>query len=208
LEVTGRNAVTHSWRSDLAKDATYGKWWSNLHALGVKLKKAVTSGKMTREEVKTKLSAAANVSDDAGILYAMPWLARQAKSNTEADVSYLAVLSVTSGQAIPVVADAGSRFRIVGQVESSTNVTFGITTLARNGGFAGKYSAVRSIESSEPDGSFDIEIPLLEFQPVVVNTELVESPSHQELADWWCITTGKDVKFAIRRVELLPAMSL
>ena len=153
-----------------------------------------------------KLSAAANASDDAGILYAMPWFARQAKSDTGADVSYLAVLSVTRGQAIPVVADAGGRFRIVGQVKSSANVTFGITTLARNGGFAGKYSAVRTIEFFEPDGSFDIEIPLLEFQRVAVNPELVESPSHQELADWWCITTGKDVKFAIRRVELLPAM--
>ena len=95
----------------------------------------------------------------------------------------------------------------MGQVESSSNVTFGITTLAPNGGFAGKYFAVRTVEVSEPDGSFDIEVPLLEFQPVAVKKGLAESPGGQELADWWCITKGRDVKLAIRSVELLPGLS-
>lgn len=121
-------------------------------------------------------------------------------------MSYLAALSVTRGRTIPVVADASSRFRIVGQVEASTNVTFGITTLAPGGGFAGKYFVVRTIEVSETDGSFDIEVPLLKFQPVAAK-KFAKSLSGQELVDWWCITKGKDVKLAIRRVELLPAMS-
>ena len=155
---------------------------------------------------EAKYKAAANLSDEAGILYATPWLAKKLKSVTKADVPYVAALSVTRGQTIPVVVGADSRFRIVGQVESPTNVTFGITTLASNGGFAGKYSAVRTIKVSEPDGRFDIEIPLLEFQPVAVKKGLAESPSGQELADWWCITKGKDVKLAIVHVELLPAI--
>ena len=205
LEVTIRGTVAHSWHSDLEKDAIHGKWSSDLRALGAKLKKAVASGKLTKKEAMATYKAAANLSEDAGILYTTPWLKKQFKSGTKSDVSYLAALSVTREQNTPVVANSGSRLRIVGQVEASTNVRFGITTLAPDGRFSGKYFVVRTIEVSETDGSFDIELPLLEFQPVAAK-KVAKSPSGQELVDWWCITKGKDVKLAVRCVELLPAI--
>ena len=207
LTVTSLNSATYSWRSDLARDAMRGKWTSDLQSLGVKLKKAVISGKLTKEEAKAKYKAAANLNDETGILYATPWLVKHSKSGTKADVSYLAMVSVMRGQAVPVVLDAGSRFRVQGRLESSADVTFGMTTNAPGGGFAGKYSAARTIEISEADGNFDIEIPLSEFRTVALKKWSSMSPIGHELADWWCFTTDTDVGLAITHIELLPPAS-
>ena len=84
-------------------------------------------------------------------------------------------------------------------------VTFGIAVNAPGGGFAGKYAAVCIIETSGPDGNFDIEIPLSEFQPMALKKMPEASPVGQELTDWWCRTTDKNAKLAIVHIELLPS---
>ena len=75
-------------------------------------------------------------------------------------------------------------------------------TLGPDGSFAGKYFVARTIEVSESDGIFDVEIPLLDFQPLATK-KVSQSPRDKELVDWWCITKNKKAKLAIRRVELL-----
>ncbi len=164
LTVTNRALATHSWRADLARDSTHGKWISELQSLGAKLKMAVVSGKLTVEEAKAKYKAAANLNDEAGLLYAAPWLLKSSKAGAKVDVSYLTVLSVTRGRTVPVVLQAGSRFRVQGRAALSGPVTFGIAANALGGGFAGKYAAICTIEASGPDGNFDIEIQLCEFR--------------------------------------------
>jgi len=208
LKVTRRNVETNSWRSDLAREATHGEWWPDLRALGVKLKKAVIAGKVTEEDAMAKYKAAANLSDEGGILFAKPWLVKPSKSGSKADLSCLVVLSVSRGQAVPVVLNAGSTFRVRGQMKSSTDVTFGLVTYAPGGGFAGKYSATRKIETSGPGGDFDVELPLSDFQPVAVRENSSTSPIGNELTEWWCVTKGKKVGFGITHVELLsPALA-
>jgi hypothetical protein len=203
LTVTNRALATHSWRADLARDATHGKWISELQSLGAKLKKAVVNGKLTVEEAKAKYKAAASLNDEAGLLYAAPWLLKSSKAGSKADVSYLTVVSVTRGRTVPVVLQAGSRFRVQGRAALSGPVTFGMAANAPGGGFAGKYAAVCTIETSGPDGNFDIEIPLSEFQPVALKKMSEASPVGQELTDWWCRTTDQNAKLAIVHIELL-----
>lgn len=202
LQVTTRGPASSSWHSELAKDANHGKWVPDLWALADKLKKAVASGELNRKEAVANYKAAAELDDDAGMLYAMPWLRKQLKAGSNTDVSYLAALSVTRGQSAPVVANSRSKFRIVGQAAASVAVTFGITTLGPDGSFAGKYFVARTIEVSKSGGIFDVEIPLLDFQPLATK-KVSQSPRDEELVDWWCITKNKKAKLAIRRVELL-----
>ena len=139
------------------------------------------------------------------MLYAAACLLKPAKPGSKADVSYLAVMSATRGQTVPVVLEAGSRFRVQGRVDSTGAVTFGVAANAPGGGFAGKYSADRTIEASGPDGNFDIEIPLRNFRPLAVKQSFAESPAGLELTDWWCQTTNKEAKLAIQHIELLPS---
>jgi hypothetical protein len=204
LTVTSRNLATRSWSGDLARNAIHGKWTPGLRSLGIKLKKAVLRGEITKEDAMAKYKAAANLSDESGSLYATPWLVKHGKSGRKANVSYLATVSVTRARAAPVVLGAGSRFRIQGRVESSAEVTFGITTNAPGGGFNGKYATARTVQISEPDENFDIEIPLSDFRTVATKKW---SPVGQELAEWYCLTTDKDVGLAITHVELLPPAS-
>lgn len=208
LTVTRVSSATNAWRGDLTKDVIHGKWASDLHWLGVKLKKALSSGVMTREEAIAKYKSAAALNDESGVLNATPWLVKHWKAAKKADVSYLAMVSVARGQAAPVILAAGGEFRIQGHVESSADVTFGITTNAPGGGFAGKYSVVRPIETSQPDGVFDIKIPLRDLRPVAVKKGVANSPAGEELADWWCLTKNKRVGLAITHVELLPPASV
>ena len=52
---------------------------------------------------------------------------------------HLAALLVSRGPAAPVVLTPGGRFRIRGQIETSGDIYFGLTTKHVKGGFAGKY---------------------------------------------------------------------
>jgi hypothetical protein len=93
-------------------------------------------------------------------------------------------------------------------MKSSTDVTFGLVTYAPGGGFAGKYSATHTIETSGPGGDFDVELPLSDFQSVAVRENSSTSPVGNELTEWWCVTKGKKVGFGITHVELLsPALA-
>lgn len=81
---------------------------------------------MTEEEAVAKVKAAANLSDERGVLYATPWLVKHSKSGTKADVSYLVVMTVASGQEIlsrslrtpHFVVDILPKFRISADVPS------------------------------------------------------------------------------------------
>ena len=205
--LTHRNFAVKSWRADLAKDTTCGKWTSALTSLGLELKKAVASGRMTRQEAIAQYRAAANLNDEPGVLYATPWPVKHSKHPMKADVSYLVVVSVARGQAGPVVLDAKSRLRIRGRLKSAADVTFGVTTNALGGGFTGKYSVTHTIEIAAIDGNFEIELPVSELRALAVKGNATTSPIGRELVDWWCITANRNAGLAITHVELLATVS-
>ena len=89
-------------------------------------------------------------------------------------------------------------------MKSSAEVTFGLWTNVPGGGFAGKYSVIRTIDPSEPDGNFDVEFPISEFRPVTADDKFSMSPIGEELAEWYCVIKGKNIGLAIKHVELLP----
>ncbi len=117
---------------------------------------------------------------------------------------HLAALSVSRGPTPPVVLPSGGKFRIRGQIETSGEVFFGLTTKHVKGGFAGKYVAARKLEVlPETDDALEIDLRLEEFHPQ--EEEFADSPIGLEVVDWWCCTYNVDAGLSITSVELLPA---
>jgi len=120
---------------------------------------------------------------------------------------HLAALSVSRCPASPVVLTSGGRFRIRGQIETSGDVYFGLTTKHVKGGFAGKYVAARRFDlPQKTDGRLEIELHLKEFRPQ--EEESADSPIGLELVDWSCFTYNVDAGLSITSVELLPPAPL
>ena len=120
---------------------------------------------------------------------------------------HLAGLSVSRGPAPPVVLTSGGKFRICGQIETSGDIYFGLTTKHVKGGFAGKYVATRRFDlSQKTDERLEIELHLGEFRPQ--EEEFAVSPIGLELIDWWCFTYNVDAGLSIASVELLPPAPL
>lgn len=213
LTLTSRRSATYSWQGDLTRDVICGKWVSELEVVAAILKKAVVSGTMTEAKAIAEYKAAADLGDERGVLYATPWLVKHSKSGTEANVSHLVVMKVARRQKGPVLIDGGSKFRVRGRVEpSSAHVTFGFTAHALGGGFAGKYSTTRAVKVANVGGDFDIEIPLSEFHSMAnakspSKKQWATSPVGQELVEWWCSTTGRNVSLAVTHVEFLGSAS-
>ena len=116
---------------------------------------------------------------------------------------HLAALSVSRGPAPPVVLTSGGRIRIRGQMETSGQVYFGLTTKHVKGGFAGKYVAARRVDLAQrTDERLEIELHLEEFRPQ--EEEFADSPIGLELVDWSCFTYNVDAGLSIASVELLP----
>lgn len=120
---------------------------------------------------------------------------------------HLAALSVSRCPAAPVVLTSGGRFRIRGQIETSGDIYFGLTTKHVKGGFAGKYVAVRRFDlPQKTDERLEIELHLEQFRPQ--EEEFADSPIGLELVDWSCFTYNVDTGLSIASVELLPPARL
>ncbi|MHC4749922.1 MAG: ankyrin repeat domain-containing protein [Planctomycetota bacterium] len=120
---------------------------------------------------------------------------------------HLAALSVSRGQAAPVVLTSGGKFRIRGQIETSGDIYFGLTMKLVKGGFAGKYIAVRQFDLPQnTDKRLEIELHLEEFRPQ--EEEFPDSLIGLELVDWSCFTYNMDAGLSIASIELLPSAPL
>ncbi len=119
---------------------------------------------------------------------------------------HLAALLVSHGRTAPVVLTSGGKFRVRGQIETSGDIYFGLTTKHVEGGFAGKYVTARKLEVlQETDKTLDIELQLEEFRPQ--EEEFADSPIGLEIVDWWCFTYNVDAGLSIASIELLPPTS-
>ncbi|HUU90687.1 MAG TPA: ankyrin repeat domain-containing protein [Phycisphaerae bacterium] len=116
---------------------------------------------------------------------------------------HVAAFSVSRGPAPPVLLTSGGTFRIRGQIETSGEIFFGLTTKHAKGGFAGKYVAARKLEvPPETDDALEIDLRIEEFHPQ--EEEFADSPIGLELVDLWCCTYNVDAGLSIASVELLP----
>ncbi len=119
---------------------------------------------------------------------------------------HLAAILVSRGQTAPVVLASGGKLRVRGQIETSGDIYFGLTTKHVKGGFAGKYVTARKLEVlQETDETLDIELQLEEFHPQ--EEEFADSPIGLEIVDWWCYTYNVDAGLSIASIELLPPTS-
>lgn len=95
-----------------------------------------------------------------------------------------------------------SRLRILGRLDNSSTVIFGLTTLHTNGGFAGKYLTGVPVEPDLDGNSiFEVELPIERFQRE--KEVFPESPLGLELADFWALTITNNLGLEIIQVELL-----
>lgn len=117
---------------------------------------------------------------------------------------HVASLSICRGPTPPVVLTSGGKFRIRGQIETSGDIYFGLTTKHIKGGFAGKYVAARRFElSQQADERLEMELHVEQFKPQ--EEEFADSPIGLELVDWWCFTYNVDAGLSVASVELLPS---
>jgi hypothetical protein len=130
LEVIRRGQPKKLWRSDLAKEATFGKWSSDLEALAIKLKKAVASGQLNESEAIAKYKAAANFAESDGSLKTR---SKVGKSGMGAE--HFVMVSLSKGNDAPIAVATGAKFRIRGSIKADAAVTFGFTTQHPNGGY-------------------------------------------------------------------------
>ncbi|MEC8474413.1 MAG: FecR family protein, partial [Planctomycetota bacterium] len=101
LQPTECPMATMDWSCDLRSDLSEGKWVSELTSLGIRLKKAVRSGKVTEESAIKQYKEAATIDGDTGSVWA-----------TASPVGALIVFSPSQTQAQPVILTKASRFRI------------------------------------------------------------------------------------------------
>lgn len=116
---------------------------------------------------------------------------------------YATAISVSSGDAPPVLLDANARFRIRGRLASAGDVVFGMTTHFPNGGCAGKYSTSRKVDSSGGvAGHFELELRLSDLQPEEARSP--RSAAGLTLEDCYSVTVHADKGLELTSVELLP----
>ena len=190
LPLSTRGRAVSVWKSALRTDVVRGKWLSDHWMLGMQLKKAVASGQMSKADAVAAYKNAAAFDAEGGSVWA-----------DASPYGSLVLLSVTQLSATPVVLSATASIRIKGRLHSSDSVKFGLTTKKSAGGFGGKYSvSVEGDALRSDDNSFEIELPLNEFDEV---TESGDSLIGKELSDWWCVAESSSAKFEITSVEMI-----
>ncbi|MFT4641579.1 MAG: ferric-dicitrate binding protein FerR (iron transport regulator) [Verrucomicrobiales bacterium] len=195
LEVVPRGKARQAWRSDLAKEATYGKWSTDLGRLAIKLKKMVANGEMSKAEAMAKYKEMAKFDDDIGRLKADSKMSNPGKAAKD-----IIVLSLSKETNSPVIATVGAKFRIRGNLEAPATLEFGFTTYRPGGSYAGKFRAMKSLQASGEDG-FDIELSLKSFRPIHQKVENIASA--MEIREWWCASEDHGAQLEITHVELL-----
>lgn len=93
------------------------------------------------------------------------------------------------------------RFVVRGYLESTADVSFGMTMNYPKAGFAGEYMATRKVEVADDKGEpFDWTVPLKELRPL--GARIPATPVGLEIVECWCVTHHEDHGLAIRSVEL------
>ena len=191
LPLQSLNSPVNRWQSELRQDVVMGKWTSRLWGIGVKLKKAVASGKMSEQEALKVYKQTAHLNDSAGSVWTV-----------SSPVGALLVLSVGRSQDHPVHLLATSSILVRGRAFSRTPVKIGLNVEFPDGGFAGKYSTTIPASQFAVGEEFEMELPLNKFRD---DRKTDVSPVGLELTDWWLVAESSSGKFEITSVELANA---
>lgn len=192
IPVVARMETVLNWRSELSKDAIYGRWGSGFEVARNKLPQQIARVELTEKEAAEAFRSVIGRLEEDGYLFAMPSMNR-ASAVATAGVSLARSTKI-------VVVSAQSKLRFEGRVESPAEVIFGIDTYDRDGGFDGVFWVARWIDVSDGDGSFTMEIPVGEFQSIHHQSA---SPAGHELTEIWCRTEARDAKLVVSNFELL-----
>jgi hypothetical protein len=195
LAVMPMVATTNNWAPSLARDVDHGEWISALHAWRLEVQRAMDAGEMTPEDVDRDFrTRAINIPQDAGSVYARP-----AGRGDSAGVSYIISLSATRGFHGPVWLAEGGRFRIQGEVQSPTTVTFAISVIDST-----EISGTRHATRRRVQGRFDLELTLADFR--LGAPTVSASPAGQHLVGWHCLTSDREAGLTINAVRLSGPM--
>ncbi|MDG2224475.1 MAG: FecR domain-containing protein [Rubripirellula sp.] len=187
----GHQAPVTQWQSDLRADVVKGKWFSSHWRLGVALKKSVRSGEMTEEAAQAAFKDAVSLADAAGGVWSLP-----------SPYGSLVVLSPLNSLQQPLRLNANTKMRVRVRVTSSTSLRIGFSVYHANGGFAGKYSTVVTLEqqsNAKDDGDVVISLPISRFHD---ERNSAEAAVGNDLMDWWCVAEGSSAKVEIVQLEM------
>lgn len=120
---------------------------------------------------------------------------------------HVASLHPANSNASPIRLSGETQIRIRGRLNRSHPVVFGLTTLHPGGGFAGKFSTIKSITpDSNQGGFFETILPLGEFQPE--KECFPANAKGHEVFDVWILTVREEVGLEVSEVEILAALSV
>ena len=154
----------------------------------------IADGEVTREQARVEFREFAERLEAPEALRATPRPTR-ARPGTDAaaEPMYVTALTVSRGQAVPVVLTADSAFRIRGRVQQPREIVIGLGVGVLDGAGRGR-SVTPAINVRD---EFEIVIPLSEFQARGLPLE------GMELLSWFGFTYARDAQLEITGVELL-----
>lgn len=158
------------------------------YELALELKQAVASGTMKEEDAIEQYKRSITLRD-LGSVWAKP-----------SEIGCFVWLQVGGLEDASVVATPRTRIRVAGQMLTETELEFGISTYAIDGGFSGKYARRFGVQDLRLDesGRFELDIDIADFQ-----AKLGGSAIGSRIHDWWCATGRNDAKLEITLVEIV-----
>ena len=115
---------------------------------------------------------------------------------------FVTAVSVSSGDAPPVLLTPESRFRIRGRLPTAGAVVFGLTTHFPTADARGNSAPRASVTPArDASGTFELELRLADLQPE--ETRSPRSAAGLTMEDCWCLTVHADKGLELVQVELL-----
>ncbi len=185
--------AVHHWKAKLETDVDDGEWISAMVALRREIGRAVDAGEIAESNARRVFAErVVDLREDEGSVHTVP-----RRLSGDQNVTYLASLSVSRGDAGPVLLAAGNRFRVRGRAYMPAVITIGFSALDRDRSTGGRYSNRRRVE-----GEFDLELPIEEYRMMNGRGD-VASAFGRELVNWFCMTSNREAALEITAVELV-----
>ena len=200
LRSRSHNEAIHAWTANLVQDHKpgEGEYVSAMLALRLRIRDALTNGKLTRQQIPSVYGpqlAAATEAD--GELKAQP---KQIKQGKFGNLIHIASLYVNRNQPKSIVLTEKSIFRVQGTVAVKSEIHIGIGAFGTTRAGAGRFLTSHTVV-----GDFDLKIPVAQLQ-AFRGRGSYGSPVGMELFSWFCFTSNPKSELSISAVTLTPAL--
>ena len=189
--------TVHVWKADLERDhkSGEGQFVSAMLSLRTEIRGALQNRQLSRGQISEVYGARlAEIAEKDGILRAEP---KRVVGSPFGNVIQIATLYVNHDKPNPVVLQQGSMFRVRGEVETASELRFGVGAFGTTRASAGRFFASREVS-----GSFDVKIPVSQMQRLRGRGNGLTAIG-MEIFTCFCFTSDQNAQLEISSVELV-----